>query len=307
MRAEEFLQKIKAEFPEIQWTHYRFLTHGWDHDVMVLDDKFVFRAPKDVPKDLQSELYDETRLLDYLGKKVRIGIPEYIYISQDRSFAGYRLLTGSELTPARFRHFSLAEKEMFVVQMADFLTSFHQTPREEVQAFNIRNEDDRCNVRLARFAEEKIYPRLNDKEVQVINTFLDELQNVSKCDHTKVLTHSDLTWEHILWDKHRQRLNIIDFSDRAFGDPAWDFAGLWDYGPKLTERVFQLYQGPKDARLLYRSHLYYKRIALFVMQDALNGCPCTFEEGYEMFKKRFHTNPSLLTRSNQSLEVQYAT
>jgi len=103
----------------------------------------------------------------------------------------------------------------------------------------------------------------------------------------RVLLHNDLTWEHILWDKKKQKVNIIDFSDRSYGDPASDFAGLWEFGSKLTNRVYKLYRGKKDDTLLYRSQLYFKRIPLFIMKDALDGYPCTFKEGYEMFRKRF--------------------
>lgn len=178
MKAELFLQKIRNEFPEVKWKHHRFLTHGWDHIVIVLDDKMIFRAPKDVPKDLQSELYDELK-----------------------SALGYKF--------------------------------------------------------------------------------------------ERVLLHNDLTWEHILWDKKKQKVNIIDFSDRSYGDPASDFAGLWEFGSKLTKRVYELYRGKKDDTLLYRSRLYFKRIPLFVMKDALDGYPCTFKEGYEMFKERYYNQQSL--------------
>jgi aminoglycoside phosphotransferase (APT) family kinase protein len=38
-----------------------------------------------------------------------------------------------------------------------------------------------------------------------------------------------LTGEHILWDAKNKQINIIDFSDRAFGDPASDFTGSLEY------------------------------------------------------------------------------
>lgn len=101
------------------------------------------------------------------------------------------------------------------------------------------------------------------------------------------MIHNDLTSEHILWDSKNKQINIIDFGDRAFGDPASDFAGLMEYGHDFAKRVFGLYKGKKDGQMLRRSFLFFKSIPLYIMKDALEGYPCTFRKGYKMFKKRF--------------------
>lgn len=286
MKAEFLLQKIKREFTEVKWEHHHFITHGWDHLVIVLDNEIIFRAPKDVPKDLQSELYDEIQLLHYLKKKVKVGIPEYNYVSKDKSLAGYKMLSGRELKPSQYKRFTASEKEKFARQMADFLTSLHATPKSIISKYHVRTDNfEKQHKRLVCNTKKFLFPRLNKKEVQVIEKYFDKLKAALGHKFERVLLHNDLTWEHILWDK--QKVNIIDFSDRSYGDPASDFAGLWEFGSKLTSRVYELYRGKKDETLLYRSHLYFKRIPLFVMKDAIDGYPCTFKEGYEMFKKRF--------------------
>ena len=46
MEEELFLQRLREEFPDVTWTSHRYLTHGWDHAVLILDETLVFRAPQ---------------------------------------------------------------------------------------------------------------------------------------------------------------------------------------------------------------------------------------------------------------------
>ena len=287
MKAKFFLRKIKIEFPQIKWKKYRILSHGWDYIVIVLDEKIIFRFPKN--KRGRGELKNEARLLDYLKKKIRVGIPEYIFIAKNKSFAGYNLLKGQELKPSQFKRFAISKKEKFAKQIANFLTSLHSTPKLAISRFNVRTENFRKDyMKLSHNTQKFLFPRLNKKERQIIQGYLNELKaTLDHSDYRNTLVHNDLTWEHILWDNKKSQVNIIDFGDRKFGDPASDFAGLWEFGSKLIKRVYELYRGKKDDKFLYRSQLYFKRIPLFIMKGALDGYPCTFKEGRDTFKKRF--------------------
>lgn len=286
MKAEFFLQKIKEELPEIEWKTYRYITHGWDHVIIILDEKIVFRAPKDV--HFKNELKNEIQLLHYLKKKVKVGIPEYNYVSKDRSVAGYDIIMGRELTASRFQQLSVSEKEIAAQQLAEFITTLHTTPKSIIKKYHVRTEDkEKIYKKLVQDTEKLLFPRLSKKYVQLIEEYFEELRTALDCNYPKVLVHNDLASEHIFWDAEKEQINIIDFSDRSFGDPAIDFTGLREYGPEFTNYVFELYGGKKDEQMLYRSQLYSKRVPLFVMKDALQGYPCTFEEGYEIFKKLF--------------------
>ncbi len=222
-----------------------------------------------------------------MKKRVKVGIPEYTFVSKDKSFAGYEILNGRELKLSQYKRFTRSEKEKFAKQMAGFLTDLHSTPNSAISKFNINLDNPSKDYKeLVVNAKNFLFTRLNKKEVLVAEKYFDELKiALDQSNYQNVLTHSDLTCEHILWDKNK--VNIIDFSDRTFGDPASDFAGLWKYGQKLVNRVYELYKGKKDDQLLHRSQLYFKRIPLFIMKGALDGYPCTFKEGYEMFRKRY--------------------
>jgi len=286
MKPDFFLRRIREEFPEIRWKNYRYLSHGWDHVIVILDEKTVFRAPKDL--QYRSELENETQLLHYLKKKVKVGIPEYNYISRDQSFAGYNMLMGQELTPSRFRQLNTSEKEIVAKQLAKFITALHSTPKSAIQRFHVKSDNQqKLYKELIRDTKKILYPRLRKSDVQLIEQYFNELKNALDYTFPNTLVHNDLTGEHILWDVKNKQINIIDFSDRSFSDPASDFAGLLEYSLGFTKRVFDLYRCKKDEHMLSRSQLYFKRIPLYIMKDSLQGFPCTFEQGYKMFKKRF--------------------
>ncbi len=286
MKAEFFIQKIKNDFPQIKWKKYRTLTHGFDHVIIVLDEKIIFRFPKD--KEYKAEFENEIQLLHYLKKKVKVGIPEYNYISKDKSIAGYDMVRGRELTASRFRRLSASEKDTIAKQLAEFISTLHATPKSIIAKYNVRSENQEIEYKnLVRDVKKLLFPRLRKQEIQAIEEYFAELKDALGHKYLNALTHNDLAWAHILWDSKNKQVNIIDFSDRAFGDPAIDFSGLFEYGAKFTEQVFKLYSGKKDEQMLKRSQLYFKRIPLSIMKNSLQGRPVNFEQGYNKFKKVF--------------------
>jgi aminoglycoside phosphotransferase (APT) family kinase protein len=280
------LRRIRDEFPEIGWKNCSYVTRGWDHIILILDRKIVFRTAKD--SRYKNELKNEVELLHYLKKKVKVGIPEYNYISRDKSLAGYNLLKGSELSPSRFRQLDPSEKEIAARLLAEFITALHATPKSVIKKFHVKTDNQqKLYKELVRDTKRLVFPRLSEKDVQLIKQYFAELKITLEYNFTNTLVHKDLTSEHILWDAENRQINIIDFSDRRFGDPAIDFTGLLEYGLKFTKHVFELYNGKKDDYMLDRSRLYFKRIPLYQMKASLQGFPCKFEQGYKMFKKLF--------------------
>jgi len=286
MKGESLLQSIASNFPHLQWKEYRVLTHGWDHVVVVLDERIVFRFPKE--KGYRDRVQSEIGLLRYLRKRLNVGIPEYTYIPRDRSFAGYAMLSGRELTCSRFRRLSPSEKDAVARQLAGFISALHATPKSIIDRYGIRGKSQvELYEDLIRSTRQLLFPRFRKEDIQRTEEYFGELRDALSHDYSNVLVHNDLASEHILWEHKGKQINIIDFSDRAFGDPAIDLSGLLEYGPGFTERILKLYSGEKDDKMLKRAHLYFRMVALWIMKDSMDGLPCTFEQGYAMFKQRF--------------------
>ena len=286
MEEGPFLRRIQAEFPDLRWTSHRYLTHGWDHAVVLLDEVLVFRAPR--AQAYRDALADEVRLLRYLRPRVDVGIPDYTYESADGSFAGYPLLPGRELDVDTFRELSDDQRGRIADQLAGFLTAVHEIPKSIAREFGVSEPNPLKDLDdLRRDTEALVLPRLVPHEVSVVRAFLTELAAESRSAHPRTLIHGDLSGEHILWDAENQQVSIIDFSDRLIGDLALDFAYLHAYGSKFVEQVLERYRGPKDEGTRRRARLYFRRGALETMAQSLQGYPCTFEEGHAEFLARF--------------------
>lgn len=265
-KTETYLKKIRQEFPNFSWNNYELVEQGWDHAVLIFDKNTVFRFP--YPGEYRKAVKSEAKLLHYLGKRLTIPIPQYAYVAKDGSFAGYSMIAGSPLTKARYAKLAPTARETIARQLSQFLTELHAVSLVNARRLGVIDIDRSKDIKRWRHRVRQIYPSLSNAEATLIESYFDEfLTNIEYPQ--KVVTHNDLFDEHIILDPDRRRLSgIIDFSDRSIGDPAADFAGLWEFGPQFLKHVYHHYHGPKDDKLLYRSLLSYKVGSLDWMQDA---------------------------------------
>ena len=282
MKNELLLKKIRREFPKLIWENHRFVEHGWDHSVVILDDKIVFRAPKRAA--YKKKFMDEVRLLTYLKSFTDVGVPGYEYVAADGSFAGYDIMPGRELTKADYHDLSDNDKEIVTSQLAGFLTTLHAVSDDKAYQYNIERLDTLKSQKwLEKAAEKHIFHKLNPDEVNWVKELFAELRSVATQEQYHALVHSDLRDGHIFWDPLSRQVSIIDFGDACIWDTAKDFTGLFEYGEEFCERVYAMYKGPKDKDQLYRAKLYYKRIAIFLMVNSQLEDTTKFEVGYNFY------------------------
>ncbi|OGY56727.1 MAG: hypothetical protein A2Y84_01385 [Candidatus Colwellbacteria bacterium RBG_13_48_8] len=280
------LNKITDEYPELRWKESKYITNGWDYDIVVLDDRIVFRFPKGQLR--VGNLMDEANLLMALGERISLPIPQYTFIPPRRDFAGYSVIKGEQFKPWRYKKLSGTEKADAAKKLALFITELHATPTSLVKRYHIEAKDEPKLLREIRVnAKRYVYPRISHYSRAIIEDFFKTIEE-EMVGHkpNRVLIHQDLLPDNILL-RSGSISGIIDFSDCKHGDPAYDFAGLWNYGPKFVRSVYRRYGGKKDNRLLYRSKLIYQLGPIFIMTSSFLGYPCTFKQGYRMFKKRF--------------------
>ena len=285
-RAAELIEAVKAHFPNLSWSTCRYVGHGWDHDVLVLDERTVIRAPKN--DDYRAEFEHEIALMQYLGGLIRLSIPRYTMVAHDRSLAAYDMLPGTELTRDAFAGLEVDDKALLADELAQFLTVLHAIPLADLEPYHVRVEDEPtlCDELVQR-VRTVLYPRLCAEDQATIEEYVNCLGNAGLARYEPVLTHCDLTTDHILWDADMRKVSVIDFSDRALGDPARDFAGLFEYGIDFVRDVASRYIG-QTVGLLDRAELSYKRVSLWLMMDAIEGFPCSFDDGYRMFRRVFY-------------------
>jgi aminoglycoside 2''-phosphotransferase len=281
---EHYIGLIKKYFPKIPLVSPKLITKGWDNDVVILDDKFVFRFPK------REKYFDrfkaEIKLLRYLSPKMPVPVPDYQYTPGDLSFGGYKIIPGVEMTPEVFNTFTDSQKKRIAEQLGKFLSVMHDTSVEKAKEFGFEEEDEgywwsrNHTEQTLQGLREKVFPKLTKEEIDWVEQQFDQYSSLS-FDFEITVIHSDLVGDHIFVDPEKGMVTgIIDFADTEFSDPALDFAGMWHYGEQFPQQVLNNYEHKTDSDFLKRSKFPILVHMVGNMLEIENGnkLPVTFEE-----------------------------
>lgn len=291
-----YLREIEKHFPNLRYKEARIIRHGWDHDVVVLDDKWVFRFTKN--KDYLRVLRKEISVINWLKKYTKLPLPDYKYVAKDGSFGYYPMLKGRELRKHIFqRHFKGSKKERLAKELGEFLTVLHSLPLETAQHWGIktgpysRGAYEQRQVRMRK----TLFPKLNAKEITWIEAQYKQFMELD-WNFQPVVLHSDFTHHHILVDVEKGRVSgLIDFADVEVGDPARDLGALWEYGPAFVEETLKHYKGTVDVDLLDRSKFPNKYYMVNEMLEVLVNPrvhpSMSFEKSHEELRRAMKKHP----------------
>lgn len=282
------LGRIKTTFPDVTWSKFQYLDEGWDHEVVILDDRLVFRFPNDSEylQSLRVEV-EALRQLQPLIPSVRI--PSYSYVAPDYSFAGYPFIQGQTLTRQNFDTLAPADRAEIAKQLAGFLSAMHAALERGHDFSNVPASDmAEAQAEDRKLAEKYLKPALNDADFALVAAILDDTDKILSQTLPSVLLHGDVYSRHLFWDAEPRRLGIIDFSDMNRGDPAFDFAELYEYGKKFVNEVYDYYLGSKDATFLERAVTYQKWVGVFMMADHFAHHKTSFAEARKTFDRTKH-------------------
>ncbi len=241
------MRRVRKRFPEILYKKIQ-RKDGYDHYVIILDNKIVFRFPKQ--KHFKKLFRYEAPLLQFLSKRISIQVPVYRYVGND--FGGYHFIEGKSLLGTK--KLTSTQRETLSRQIAHFLTQLHAVHQKDLKKFRIPER----NILMELWRILKNKRRINTLPLQArvkIAIFTERLGEALRRGYKKALVHGDLSGDHILLDKHNALVGVIDFSDRSISDPARDFCFFWQFDADWTKSIYRHYR-PKDKFLLERCKLY---------------------------------------------------
>jgi aminoglycoside phosphotransferase (APT) family kinase protein len=198
---------------------------GYDFEVAIVDEEWVFRFPRRA--GVEEALEVEIVLLPALAPALPVEVPGFQHVWREPLFVGYRLIRGEPL----------------VDEDADGVRAF----LEALHAFDplelpVERPDwvEAYRRQCAEF-ERLVLPLLDrDRRPEATRLFGDTETLV---DFTPVLLHADLGPEHLLVREGRLA-GVIDWGDTRLGDPALDYAWLlngpfadWDVDADLRRRA----------------------------------------------------------------------
>jgi len=245
--------QIRKEFPDLEFKHARLFDEGHDHEVLILDKTWAFRFPRF--DDYRENLPYEVRILREIKEKTSANIPDYTLVAKGDAFGGYRLVDGRPLRPEVFRKLDRPTQEIVAREIAEVLRAIHSTPPELLKrpdgSSRYCGEDPRFSD--GRFEERKA-ALLAATSVDLVDKIERFYATPDPAPPRSTLIHSDFQEDHILLAPDGHSIGVIDFSDTAIGDPAWDFGMLWAYGDWVPAYVIKHYGlAEDDASFLLRS------------------------------------------------------
>jgi aminoglycoside phosphotransferase (APT) family kinase protein len=198
---------------------------GYDFEVAIVDDDWVFRFPRRPSVEEPLEL--EIALLPALAPALPVDVPSFEHVSRTPLFVGYRLIRGEPL----------------VDEDADGVRSFLEALHAlDPSGLPLAHPDwvEAYRAQCAEF-ERLVFPVLEKGRRAQGKRLFGEAETL--VDFKPALLHADLGPEHLLV-RDRRLAGVIDWGDARLGDPALDYAWLlngpfadWDVDPDLRRRA----------------------------------------------------------------------
>jgi len=248
--------RVRGVFSGLEFTHAELNERGEDHQVLVLDDRYLFRFPRHAHHPTGLAL--ERAVIGAVRGRCDLPMPDYRFVAPGGEFAGYEMIQGVELTPERFAALARPAQERVLEQAAGFLSALHQISLDELAAESRARRLPFIAAALPALvpAVEGLYGRFS-----------------AMTEGPLRLTHGDMTSDHMLLAPEGDRLaGVIDFGDAEIGDAAYDVAYFWSYGAWAPAFVVDRYAlKDQDPGLLERSRWHFARYRISRLGEALEN------------------------------------
>ena len=290
------LAAIRAAFPALEWDSATRDEEGWDHVVILChgcsgDDALghsdlVFRFPSD--EQALAQLPTEIAVLEHLSSQVDAALPRYTHIPDGVPFAGYPLVRGERLTTELLRTLPYAEETRLAGQLGAMLSSLHIVDTSVSPMDRIAPSYQPENLDFIRGILENNMPDvLTADEMHTAREICDEVAALQSTLLPRVFLHYDVHPRHLYWENGDGpgQVGLIDFTDMCIGDPAIDFAELFEYGPRFIQRVLSRYIGQVDATFLDRAWTYQRLAGLYSLAGHLYYGEETWEDARATFDR----------------------
>jgi len=276
------LGRLRKQFPDVQWTSYTSINDGWDHEVLILDNKLVFRFPND--EVYLALLRNEIELLKYLQPLAQINIPNYTFVAPDYSFAGYPIVPGTQLSVEVFQSLKPVDRTLIAKQLAAFLSMMHALRPADL-SFDLSSHMEDDQAKSKDLAKKYLGGKLSQQDYATTQEILNQIDELLAQKLPRVFLHGDLYSSHLFWNAPTKQLGLIDFSDMSLGDPAIDFCELYEYGADFVQEVYGYYTGLKDDTLLQRAWKYQCWVGVYMMVDHFMYHKTSFEVARKTFDR----------------------
>jgi aminoglycoside phosphotransferase (APT) family kinase protein len=198
---------------------------GYDFEIAIVDDDWVFRFPR--RSQVEEALELEIAVLPVLARALPVELPRFEHISREPLFVAYRLIRGAPMVDEDGAGVRAFLDALHAIDFSDLPLK----PVDWVEAYR-----SQC----AEF-ERVVLPLLDRDEHTRAEQLFAEVETLGGFEPR--LLHADLGPAHVLVRDGRLA-GVIDWADIRVGDPALDYAWVlngpfanWDVDTDLRRRA----------------------------------------------------------------------
>jgi aminoglycoside phosphotransferase (APT) family kinase protein len=242
-RAEGVRGVVTTHLPDYRIDSVALLGEGEDNIAYEVNGELIVRFSKEPdPASRAAQVNDEARLLAAVAGISPLPVPKPSFAVAEQGCLAYFKLPGLPLIdlpqPQRSAHAT-----SIAAALGELLTALHAVPVEQMA--ELVDTDDQPKTQWLREAAET-YATVRETVPTVhrpaIETFLNAPPPTD--GYPLAFSHNDLGIEHILVDPVAWTVTgVIDWSDAAIVDPAYDFGLLYrDLGPAAVRLALHSYR-----------------------------------------------------------------
>jgi aminoglycoside 2''-phosphotransferase len=280
--AVAYLAAIQEAYPGLQVAPVALNEQGQNNVILVargLDadagafDRLVFRFPR--YPHVMAQLKTETAVLASISPWLPLPVPLPRFVALEgremgSAFVGHTMLPGAPLLPEIASNLGTgAALDRLAERLGGFLRALHTIPRSAVPVDLPRAETYASLQEFYARVQAHLFAHMRPAaQADVTEIFERYLQEPGHFAFAAVLRHGDFGASNILYDSLMQRVTgILDFNGVAWGDGAYDVAGLLAcYGESFVVHCAKVY--PEIQGFIHRARFYRKTFAL---EEALFG------------------------------------
>jgi aminoglycoside phosphotransferase (APT) family kinase protein len=261
---------VVAHLPDYQVHSVVPVGEGQDNLAYEVNGELIVRFSKEPdPARRAALLRHETRLLTAVAGVSPLPVPEPVFMDAERGYLAYLKLPGVPLLDMP-RHQRLAHGTSIAATLGELLTAMHAVPVDRMTDLVDSDLMDTGNPPLAEFRRaaaetyETVAGQVPTGHRRPVEAFL--AAPPPPDGYAPAFSHNDLGIEHVLVDPVAWTVTgIIDWSDAAVVDPAYDFGLIYrDLGPAAARAAMRSYHtDANDVAALAERAVFYARCSLF--------------------------------------------
>ena len=223
--SHHYLTRIKAHLPGVDPPRLRINPDGLANDVIIADERWVFRFAKDAHS--RQDLAREPAILALIQPRLSVPVPDFAALGDDGVV--YPLIEGAPLYRYDLLRLDDATQDAFAEQLAGVLRTLHAVTAAELAAHGLSaplpgTTHDEWLARFER-AERALAPYLwADQKAWMADLFAPLRYGRLELAFDPVLIHNDLAPYHIIMAPDATPpciAGVIDFGVAGAGDPGY--------------------------------------------------------------------------------------